>query len=116
MSHSDYTRNILNIKDENIIFYENCLEEVKIKNKSVKVFHAKLSYTPDVCPNCGCIYESNPDTIIKYGFKKNCKIKMDKISNYTVILSLDKQRFFCKHCKSTFIAATDLVDFHKQIS
>ena len=31
MSHSNYTRNILNIKDKNIIFYENCLEEVKIK-------------------------------------------------------------------------------------
>jgi len=116
MSHSDYTRNILNIKDENIIFYENCLEEVKIKNKTVKVFHAKLTYTPDVCPNCGCLYESNPDTIIKHGFKKNCNIKMNKISNCTVILSLDKQRFLCKYCKSTFTATTDLVDFHKQIS
>jgi transposase len=41
---------------------------------------------------------------------------MDKISNYTAILSLDKQRFLCKHCKSTFIATTDVVDFHKQIS
>ena len=116
MSHTDYTRNILNIKDENIIFYENCLEEVKIKNKIVKVFHAKLTYTPNVCPNCGCLYESNPETIIKYGFKKNCNIKMDKISNYSVILKLDKQRFLCKHCKSTFIATTNLVDFHKQIS
>lgn len=116
MSHSDYTRSILNIKDDNIIFYENCLEEVKIKNKIIKFFHAKLTYTPDVCPNCGCLYESNPETIIKYGFKKNCNIKMDKISNYSVILKLDKQRFFCKHCKSTFIANTDLVDFHKQIS
>lgn len=116
MSHTDYTRNILNIKDENIIFYENCLEEVKIKNKIVKVFHAKLTYTPYVCPNCGCLYESNPETIIKYGFKKNCNIKMDKISNYNVILKLDKQRFLCKHCKSTFIATTNLVDFHKQIS
>ena len=116
MSHSDYTRNILNIKDKNITFYENCLEEVKIKNKTIKFFHAKLTYTPNICPNCGCLYESNPDTIIKYGFKKNCNIKMDKISNYTVILRLDKQRFFCKHCKATFIATTNLVDFHKQIS
>ena len=31
MSHSNYTKNILNIKDENITFEENCLEEVKIK-------------------------------------------------------------------------------------
>ena len=26
MTHTDYTRNILNIKDENIFFKENCLE------------------------------------------------------------------------------------------
>ena len=32
MSHSNYTRNILNIKDENITFEENCLEEVKTWN------------------------------------------------------------------------------------
>ena len=116
MSHSNYTRNILNIKDENITFEENCLEEVKIKNRITKIFHGKLSYTPDICPNCGCLYESNPETIIKYGFKKNCNIKMDKISNYNVILKLDKQRFLCKYCKSTFVATTSIVSPHKQIS
>lgn len=116
MTHTDYTRNILNIKDENIFFYENCLSEVKIKNKIVKCFHGILSYTPKVCPVCGCIYESNPETIIKYGFKKNCTVKLPNISNFNTILFLDKQRFLCKHCKSTFIATTDLVDFHKQIS
>ena len=26
MTHSNYTRNILNIEDENIIFEENCFE------------------------------------------------------------------------------------------
>ena len=56
MSHSNYTRNILNIKDENIIFEENCLEVIKIKDSMVKVFHGKLTYTPTVCPHCGCIY------------------------------------------------------------
>ena len=116
MTHTDYTRNILNIKDPNIIFDENCLEEKTTDKVTYKVFHGKLTYTPSLCPNCGCIYENNPDTIIKYGFKKNCKIKMDKLSNYSTILLLDKQRFFCKHCKSTFIATSDLVDFHKQIS
>ena len=116
MSHSNYTKNILNIKDENITFEENCLEEVKIKNRITKIFHGKLSYTPDICPNCGCLYESNPETIIKYGFKKNCNIKMDKISNYNVILKLDKQRFLCKYCKSTFVATTSIVSPHKQIA
>lgn len=116
MSLSDYTRNILNIKDENIYFEQNCLEEVNINGCITKVFHGKLTYTPTICPKCGCIYESNPETIIKYGFKKNCKVKIDKISNFKTQLFLDKQRFYCKYCHSTFIATTDLVDFHKQIS
>lgn len=116
MSLSDYTRNILNIKDKNITFEENCLKELKIKNTTIKVFHGKLSYTPCSCPKCGCIYEKNPETIIKYGFKKNCKIKIDKIANYKALLLLDKQRFLCKYCNSTFIAETNLVDYHKQIS
>ena len=116
MSHSNYTRNILNIKDENITFEENCLELIKIKGITTKVFHGKLTYTPTFCPNCRCIYEPNPETIIKYGFKKNCKIKVDKACGYNTILLLDKQRFYCKYCHSTFIATTDYVDFHKQIS
>lgn len=58
MSRSNYTRNILNIKDENITFEENCLSESKIKNKIVKCFHGKLTYTPTICLNCSCIYES----------------------------------------------------------
>lgn len=116
MSLSNYTRNILNIKDENITFEENCLKEVKINKNITKIFHGKLTYTPDVCPKCGCLYESNPETIIKYGFKKNCKVKVPPVSNFNTILLLDKQRFLCKHCKSTFVATTDLVDFHKQIS
>ncbi len=45
MTYSNYTRNILNIKDENIIFEENCLEITKIKNTTVKIFHGKLTYT-----------------------------------------------------------------------
>lgn len=116
MSHSDYTRNLLNIKDKNITFDENCLEEVKIGKNLYKVFHASLSYTPTVCPHCGCVYEKNPDTIIKHGFKKNCRIKIPNISNFKALLLLDKQRFFCKYCNSTFTAKTDLVHFHKQIS
>ena len=89
MSLSHYTRNILNIKDENINFEENCLEIKKINNKTIKVFHGKLTYTPEVCPNCGCLYESNPETIIKYGFKKNCKIKTTRVGNFDTILLLE---------------------------
>lgn len=115
MTHTDYTKKILNIKDENIYFYEDCLEIKKIKGIQTKIFHGYLTYTPTYCPKCGCINRSFND-IIKWDFKKNCKIKLTKVSNYNTLLLLDKQRFFFKHCNHTFTASTDIVDFHKQIS
>ena len=115
MTHTEYTKNILNIKDENIYFYENCLEIKKIKGIDTKVFHGILSYEPpQFCPCCGCVNENN--SIIKWAFKKNCRIKLDKVSNFNTILLLDKQRFLCKNCNSTFISSTSLVDYNKQIS
>ena len=115
MTHTDYTKKILNIEDENIYFYENCLEIVEIKGIKTKVFHGYLTYTPDYCPHCGVINEGFDD-IIKWNFKRNCKIKVTKVANYNAILLLDKQRFYCKHCNRTFTASTNVVDFHKQIS
>lgn len=114
MTHSDYTKNILNIKDENIYFNENCLKVVNIKGRETKVFHGILTYNVEFCPCCGCLNEDN--SIIKWAFKKNCKIKLPRVSNYRTILLLDKQRFKCKNCNSTFTASTSLVDYHKQIS
>ena len=116
ISLSNYTRNILNIKDKNILFEENFLNEEKINGSTTKVFHGKLTYTPSHCPKCGCVYDIEQDNIIKYGLKKNCKIKIHKVSVFKALLLLDKQRFYCKDCHSTFIATTNLVDFHKQIS
>ena len=115
MTHTDYTKKILNIKDKNIYFYDNCLEIKKINGVDTKIFHAFLTYTPDFCPHCGCMNGGFHD-IIKWNFKRNCKIKITKVANYNTILLLDKQRFFCKHCNRTFTASTNVVDFHKQIS
>ena len=115
MTHTDYTKDILNIKDDNIYFYENCLKNIKINNITTKVFHGYLTYTPESCPKCGCINEGFDD-IIKWNWKKGCKIKLPKVSNFHTLLILDKQRFYCKHCHSTFTASTNIVDFHKQVS
>lgn len=115
MTHSDYTKEILNIKDKNIYFDENCLEIINIKGTKTKVFHGYLTYTPKSCPKCKSI-NNGYDDIIKWNWKKNCKIKTTKICGYNSLLILDKQRFYCKHCKKTFIATTNYVDFHKQIS
>lgn len=115
MTHTEYTKLILNIKDNNIFFNENCLKIVNIKGVETKVFHGYLTYIPEFCPKCGCINESSND-IIKWNWKRNCKIKITKACSYNALLILDKQRFLCKNCNRTFTASTNVVDYHKQIS
>ena len=115
MTHTDYTKEILNIKDNNIYFYENCLKTKKENGLEVKIFHGYLTYNPKYCDKCGAVNKGTDD-IINWGFDRNCLIKIPKVSNFNTILLLDKQRFYCKHCHSTFSAKTSLVDFHKQIS
>ncbi len=114
MSNNDYILNLLNIKDPNIYILNNIQEKI-IKNKKYKLIEGILTYNPSHCPCCGVINESTAD-IIKWGFRKNCKIKIPKISNQLSLLILHKQRFFCKHCENTFIAETNIVDRNKNIS
>lgn len=115
MTHTDYTKNILNIKDENIKFYENCLENVNINGIDTKIFKGYLTYKPFFCPNCGVINDSSDD-IIKWDWKRNCKVVLPKVSNYNTILMLDKQRFYCKHCHCTFIAESSEINKYCTIS
>ena len=115
MTHSDYTKNILNIKDENIFFDENCLEIKNINGIETKIFHGKLTYTPLYCECCGCI-NAGYDDIIKWDWKRNCNVRHTKVCNYNSIILIDKQRFLCKHCHHTFIARSNLVNFHNHIS
>lgn len=114
MTHTDYTKKILNIEDENIYFYYDCLEIKKIKGIKTKISHGYLTYTPKYCDKCG-INEGFND-ITKWNFKRSCKIKVTKVANYNTILLLDKQRFYCKYCHQAFTVRTSLVDFHKQNS
>ena len=53
----------------------NSIQEMIIKGKKHKIIEGILTYIPEFCPNCGCINESTND-IIKWGFKKNCKVRM----------------------------------------
>lgn len=115
MSTNDYILNLLNIKDKNITILSNKMESRSIKGKNYMIIEAILTYTPECCPCCGCINESHND-IIKWGFRKNCKIKIPKISNCYSMLVLHKQRFYCKNCNNTFIAQTNLIDKNKNIS
>ena len=115
MTHSDYTKEILNIKDVNVYFNENCLHICKYKGVNTKIFHGYLTYNPSYCDRCGHINNGYED-IIAWGWKKNCKIKVTKVCGYNALLLLDKRRFKCNHCGKTFTARTNFVDFHKQIS
>jgi len=111
MTHIDYTKDLLNIKDKNINLYENYLETKKIKGIDTKIIHAYLTYDIHTCPIC-----KHKNCVIKWNWKRNCKVKVPKVSNYNAIILLDKQRFKCKHCNHTFIATSNLIDKHCNIS
>ena len=81
MTHTDYTKLILNIEDNNIYFNDNCLKIINIKGIKTKVFHGYLTYIHEFCPNCGCINQGYND-IIKWNWKRNCKIKITKACGY----------------------------------
>ena len=115
MSNNDYILNLLNIKDKNIKIFSDCIEERIIKKTNYKIIRGILTYIPNHCPCCGVVNESYND-IIKWGFKKNCIVKIPCISNCKSRLIIHKQRFYCKHCNNTFIAETDLVNKYKNIS
>ena len=105
---NNYILNLLNIEDRNIFILPN-IEERIIKNKKYKIIEGILTYIPDFCPCCGCVNESH-NAIIKWGYRKNCKVKIPKISNCFSLLILHKQRFFCRNYNKTFIAKTSLID------
>ena len=115
MSINNYILNLLNIKDKNIHILTDNLSNKVIKGKNFQIIEAILTYIPEYCPCCGCVNESSND-IIKWGFRKNCIVKIPKVSNCKTRLLLHKQRFYCKHCNNTFIAETNLVDKNKNIS
>ena len=114
MSTNNYILNLLNIKDNNIYISQK-IEEKVIKGINYKIIEGILTYIPSHCSCCGIANESSND-IIKWGFRKNCIIKIPKISNCKSRLILHKQRFLCKHCGNTFIAETNLIDRNKNIS
>lgn len=106
MSHSNFILDILNLKDKNITFDENFYSEATLNDVTVKLFHGTLTYTPKACLSCGHVFD---EKIIKYGFKTST-IKIPNVSGFKAYLKLKKQRYFCKHCNSTFTLETSVVD------
>ena len=106
MSHHYSIRNLLNLKEENVFFAEEFLTEELVKGLKCKVFHATLTYQPEACYACGHVFDP---TIIKHGFKTSL-IRIPNISGFYAYLKLRKQRYFCRHCQSTFTLSTQIVE------
>ena len=112
MSQDYYILKTLNMKDENIHFYEEFVTEENIKGKRCLVYHGYLTYIPEYCPKCGTCYD---EKIEKHGFK-NSLIKVPNVSKINTYLSLNKQRYYCNHCNKTFTCTTNIVNYGCNIS
>ena len=112
MSQDYYILKTLNMKDENIHFYNDFVNEETIKGKRCLVYNGYLTYIPEYCPKCGTLYD---DKIEKHGFKKSL-IKVTSVSKLTTYLSLNKQRYLCHHCNKTFTCTTNVVNYGCNIS
>ena len=112
MSLSNSITKLLNMEDHNLIFSENFIEERKIKGKRCIVILGYLKNDFDFCPKCGCI---NDNSIIKKGIDK-CLIKINKISEVTSYLELNKQIYKCKNCNKKFTSQSNIIDYRCSIS
>ena len=107
MSNQNYITEILELKDNNVIFKENCYYKKKIKGITHKVFEGYLSYKPEFCSKCGVVFDNKFE---KHGFITS-NIKMPEVSGYKTILRLHKQRYLCKHCHKAFTLSTSITNY-----
>jgi len=107
MFNYNYIINILNLKDNNVIFKEIFYYESKIKGITHKIFEAYLSYEQVCCSKCSVIFDEKFE---KHGFITS-NIKIPYVSGFKSILKLHKQRYLCKHCNKTFTLSTDIVNY-----
>lgn len=114
MAYTHSIKKLLNIKDTNVQLAEVPVTKEKKKDQEYLVVHGKLTYRPSCCKLCGVKNNSYQD-LIKHGTKCST-LTLTHVNFQPVLLRLKKQRFLCKHCDSTFIAETSLVDRHCFIS
>ena len=96
---------ILGISDKNLKIISS--DYKNIKGIRYMVIDAQITYIPKVCTKCGCINEKY--SIVKNG-NKTVKVLINRAGNNPIILRVKKQRFYCKHCESTFVAETSLTE------
>ena len=107
MSELNYITEMLELKDNNIKFYNNCYHKEKIKGVYHKVFEGVLTYQPVCCEKCGVLFDNNFE---KHGFITS-DIKMPDVVGFKTILRLKKQRYLCKHCGKAFTLRDNVTDY-----
>ena len=107
MSELNYIIEMLELKDNNIKFYENCYHKEKIKGISHKVFEGILTYQPSCCEKCGVLFDDNFE---KHGFITS-NIKIPDVAGFKTILRLKKQRYLCKHCGKAFTLRNNVTEY-----
>ena len=112
MSTQNYITDLLELKDNNIIFKEKCYYKENIKGVTYKIFEGYLSYEPEFCPKCGVVFDDNFE---KHDFIIS-NIKIPRVSEFKTILRLHKQRYLCKHCNKAFTLSTSIVNYGCYIS
>lgn len=98
---------MLELKDNNIKFFDNCYYKEIIKGITHKIFEGYLSYQPDYCPKCGVVFDDNFE---KHGFIIS-NIKIPNVVGFKAILRLHKQRYLCKHCLKAFTVSTNITNY-----
>lgn len=107
MSNQNYITEMLELKDNNVIFKENCYYKEKINGIIHKIFEGYLSYKPKFCSKCGVLFD---DKFEKHGFIIS-DIKIPEVSGYKTILRLHKQRYLCKHCNKAFTLSSPITNY-----
>ncbi len=107
MSELNYIIEMLELKDNNIKFYENCYHKEKIKGIFHKIFEGTLSYQPICCEKCGVLFDDNFE---KHGFITS-NIKIPDVVRFKTILRLKKQRYLCKHCGKAFTLRDNVTEY-----
>lgn len=96
---SNDIRNLLNIKDPNIHFEENCVQR---EEQAIQI-HCTLTYPLEECPHC-----QDKHSIV-YNGTRSSRITYLDTAGQACYLIMKKQRYRCKTCHHCFTAQTQLV-------
>lgn len=95
MSINNSILKLLNMKDKNLNFTENFVEERNIKNRRSLVIKTFLDKNPNCCPKCGCV-----DNIKKNGTVTLKPIKIPSISGLNSYLDVNFQFIITNNFKN----------------